>query len=178
VSDTTRHDTTLPTILPPDPGRKWNRPIDADELRLVCRLPPASKSPAQDLSPLSASGFFSQALEVTPRGSSTTFRVYLTPPNPQHSPNPSTPTRNPTTLTAGPSPPHAGPSGTSSTSPATKATTTTGGAEQGKEKGTYLVCHHGAGAGGLSFAALAKEVTEKSAGEMGVLAYDARGHGE
>ncbi|GFZ48458.1 Protein phosphatase methylesterase 1 [Saitozyma sp. JCM 24511] len=145
--------------------------------QLGAMLPPAPKSPAQDLSPLSASGFFSQALEVTPRGSSTAFRVYLTPPNPQPSPNASTPTHIPTTLAAGPSPPHAGPSGSSSTSPA-KATTTTSGTEQGKAKGTYLVCHHGAGAGGLSFAALAKEVTEKSAGEMGVLSYDARGHGK
>lgn len=39
------------------------------------------------------------------------------------------------------------------------------------------MCHHGAGASGLSFAPLAKEVREKDA-ELGVLAFDARGHGE
>jgi protein phosphatase methylesterase 1 len=50
-----------------------------------------------------------------------------------------------------------------------------------------MVCHHGAGASGLSFAALAKELkgqsgsrssTAEDGGELGVLAYDARGHGE
>ena len=45
------------------------------------------------------------------------------------------------------------------------------------KKGTYLVCHHGAGASGLSFAPLAKHITQHSKGELGVLSYDARGHG-
>lgn len=40
-----------------------------------------------------------------------------------------------------------------------------------------LVCHHGAGASGLSFAALAKDLRDKDA-ELGVLAFDARGHGQ
>lgn len=40
-----------------------------------------------------------------------------------------------------------------------------------------MVCHHGAGASGLSFAALAREVRDSSRGELGVLAFDARGHG-
>lgn len=39
------------------------------------------------------------------------------------------------------------------------------------------MCHHGAGASGLSFAALAKEITARDP-ELGVLAFDARGHGE
>ncbi|KAK4684656.1 protein phosphatase methylesterase 1, partial [Tremellales sp. Uapishka_1] len=46
----------------------------------------------------------------------------------------------------------------------------------GKE--TYLICHHGGGASGLSFAMLAKEVEERSKGELGVLSFDARGHGK
>lgn len=46
-----------------------------------------------------------------------------------------------------------------------------------KTGNNYLVCHHGAGASGLSFAALAKEVTKRSKGELGVLSFDARGHG-
>ncbi|WRT70358.1 uncharacterized protein IL334_007356 [Kwoniella shivajii] len=102
---------------------------------LHAALPPATKYGSTDLSPLSASLFFSQALEVNPSSSSsTTFRVYLSPP-----------------------------------------TVSTG---NGKGKGTYLICHHGAGASGLSFAALAKNVTEQSKGELGVLAYDCRGHGK
>jgi protein phosphatase methylesterase 1 len=88
--------------------------------------------PQQDLSPLSASAYFEQALEVNPPGNDTTFRVYL----------------NPAVSTIG------------------------------SKHGAYLVCHHGGGSSGLSFAALAKEVKAKSGGELGVLAYDCRGHGE
>ena len=43
--------------------------------------------------------------------------------------------------------------------------------------GTVMVCHHGAGYSGLSFAMFAKEVTEMTKGECGVLALDARRHG-
>ncbi|CEL58661.1 protein phosphatase methylesterase 1 [Rhizoctonia solani AG-1 IB] len=44
-------------------------------------------------------------------------------------------------------------------------------------EGTVLVCHHGAGYSGLSFACFAQEVTDMSAGELGMLIMDARGHG-
>ena len=40
-----------------------------------------------------------------------------------------------------------------------------------------MVCHHGAGYSGLTFACMAKEVTDMSKGECGVLSYDCRGHG-
>lgn len=40
-----------------------------------------------------------------------------------------------------------------------------------------MVCHHGAGTSGLSFACFAKEVTDLTKGECGVLAVDARRHG-
>ncbi|KAJ6611157.1 protein phosphatase methylesterase [Mycena sp. CBHHK59/15] len=43
--------------------------------------------------------------------------------------------------------------------------------------GTVMVCHHGAGYSGLSFACLAKEIGDMSKGECGVLALDARRHG-
>jgi protein phosphatase methylesterase 1 len=43
--------------------------------------------------------------------------------------------------------------------------------------GSVIVCHHGAGFGGLSFALFAKEVTKFSEGELGVLSIDARRHG-
>jgi protein phosphatase methylesterase 1 len=48
----------------------------------------------------------------------------------------------------------------------------------GGKKASLLVCHHGAGSSGTTFSALAKEVQEKSKGELGVLAFDARGHGK
>lgn len=43
--------------------------------------------------------------------------------------------------------------------------------------GTVLVCHHGAGSSALSFACTAKEITDMSRGQCGVLALDCRGHG-
>lgn len=43
--------------------------------------------------------------------------------------------------------------------------------------GTVVVCHHGAGYSGLTFAYLAKELVANSGGECGVLALDCRGHG-
>jgi len=45
-------------------------------------------------------------------------------------------------------------------------------------KGTVCVCHHGAGFSALSFAHLARQLTAQSNGELGVLAFDARGHGK
>ncbi|KZP22623.1 protein phosphatase methylesterase [Athelia psychrophila] len=44
--------------------------------------------------------------------------------------------------------------------------------------GTVMICHHGAGTSGLSFACFAKEVTDMTDGECGVLALDARRHGK
>lgn len=41
-----------------------------------------------------------------------------------------------------------------------------------------MICHHGAGYSGLSFACFAKEVTEVTKGELGVLSLDARRHGK
>ncbi|KIY48601.1 protein phosphatase methylesterase [Fistulina hepatica ATCC 64428] len=44
--------------------------------------------------------------------------------------------------------------------------------------GAVMVCHHGAGYSGLSFALFAREVTDMTKGECGVLAIDARRHGK
>lgn len=44
--------------------------------------------------------------------------------------------------------------------------------------GTVIVCHHGAGYSGLSFACFAKELSRISKGECGVMSIDCRGHGE
>jgi protein phosphatase methylesterase 1 len=43
--------------------------------------------------------------------------------------------------------------------------------------GSVMVCHHGAGFAGLSFALFAKEITGQSKGGLGVLSIDARRHG-
>lgn len=40
-----------------------------------------------------------------------------------------------------------------------------------------MVCHHGAGQSALTFALMAKEITDLSGGACGVLALDCRGHG-
>lgn len=110
-----------------------------------------SKHDTQDYSPLSASTFFAQAAEVQPPSTPCTFRVYLTPPSP------SIPSANAGTL------------------PGLSGMRTQ---QQMNKHGTYLVCHHGGGASGLGFAPLAREVKVKSNGEMGVLAFDCRGHGK
>lgn len=55
-----------------------------------------------------------------------------------------------------------------------KGTTRDGDDQSGS---TVLVCHHGAGHSGLSFACFAREVVRVSEGELGVLALDARSHG-
>ncbi|KAI0302601.1 protein phosphatase methylesterase [Russula brevipes] len=44
--------------------------------------------------------------------------------------------------------------------------------------GSLMVCHHGAGFAGLSFALFAKQVTGMTKGELGVLSIDARRHGK
>ncbi|KAJ9104717.1 hypothetical protein QFC20_004489 [Naganishia adeliensis] len=97
---------------------------------------------SQDLSafsPISASTYFSQALEVDPPSRNIAFRAYYTP---------STLSGQPDTQT-------------------------------GKRKrGSVLVCHHGGGSSGTTFACLAKAVRQLSAGELGVLAFDARDHGK
>lgn len=44
--------------------------------------------------------------------------------------------------------------------------------------GTIVICHHGAGYSGLSFACFAKEMADVTKRECGVLAFDARRHGK
>ncbi|EPQ54031.1 protein phosphatase methylesterase [Gloeophyllum trabeum ATCC 11539] len=63
------------------------------------------------------------------------------------------------------------------TPPASKSSKSATEDEHG-ESGTVLVCHHGAGFSGLSFACFAKEVQSLSRGALGVLALDARRHGK
>lgn len=105
---------------------------------------------------MSAAGYFASALEVdvdllnpTPSSSKATFRVYYTPPVPRSS----HPTESHQQHRHGD---HAESTG----------------------QGVVFVCVHGAGYSGLSWALLGKSVVDKSQGKVGVLAYDARGHGE
>ena len=119
----------------------------------------------QDLSPLSAEGYFSQALSVqvpisniypTPTAEATSsssnelstadFRVYYTAP--------------------------------SSTSQLVQQQQDEEDEGEGNPNGVVFVCVHGAGYSGLSYACTAKELVEKGGGKIGVLAFDARGHGK
>ncbi|GAA5876754.1 hypothetical protein JCM8547_002037 [Rhodosporidiobolus lusitaniae] len=136
------------------------------------RAPRRRIPPGADYSPLSGSSYFSTALEVdvpissiyqplppaspsNSSGSSGTaqFRVYYTPP----------------------------PLASSSSALDDDDDEDEEGAGSGK--GVVFVCVHGAGYSGLSWACLAKELAEPAGGEgrkgrVGVLAYDARGHGK
>ncbi|RXK39440.1 hypothetical protein M231_03273 [Tremella mesenterica] len=166
--------------LPPTRA-PWAEPMDDDDDdeidylgELDDALPPLSTKTYQNLTPLSAKDFFSQALEVTP--GKTTFRVYLTPPvlTPETS---STPLEQVAT-TSNPDSSRGGRSGGEnplSGKGRLEKQVTEGDTDN---KGTYLICHHGAGSSGLSFAMLAKEVKERGKGELGVMSFDCRGHGK
>lgn len=49
--------------------------------------------------------------------------------------------------------------------------------DEAPSAGSLLVLHHGGGEAAAAFAVLAKEVREQSSRELGVFAFDARGHG-
>ena len=89
--------------------------------------PKSKRVPNPKFSPISASGYFEEALQVSIPLRNLDCRVYYTPPK--------------------------------------------------LSNGTVMICHHGAGYSGLSFACFAKEVTETTKGECGVLSLDARRHG-
>ncbi|KAL0568844.1 Protein phosphatase methylesterase 1 [Marasmius crinis-equi] len=86
------------------------------------------RDPNPAFSPISASGFFDQALQVAVPARGLDVRAYYTPPK--------------------------------------------------FADGSVMVCQHGAGYSGLSFACVAKEIAELSRGECGVLSIDARRHGK
>lgn len=92
------------------------------------KRPVQPKAPNPKYAPISASGFFEEALQVAVPTRKLDFRAYYTPPK------------------------HAG--------------------------GTVFVCHHGAGYAGTSFACMAQEIGALSGGMCGILAVDARRHGQ
>ncbi|KAJ7644367.1 Alpha/Beta hydrolase protein [Roridomyces roridus] len=86
------------------------------------------RTPNADFAPISAQGYFSDALQVAVPARQLDVRAYYTAPK--------------------------------------------------FAEGTVMVCHHGAGYSGLSFACLAQEIVGQAKGECGVLAIDARRHGK
>ncbi|THU97124.1 protein phosphatase methylesterase [Dendrothele bispora CBS 962.96] len=86
------------------------------------------RAPNLDFSPISASSFFVEAVQVAVSSRKLDCRVYYTPPK--------------------------------------------------FADGTVMICQHGAGYSGLSFACMAKEIADLSKGECGVMALDARRHGK
>lgn len=139
--------------------------------------------------PRTAEGCFEEALEVNvPLASgSASFRVYYTPPRPKP------PTLSRSSHQAALGPPHnLGINVESPTLPTLKpgiGSSTDECDEEEQEschlskqstassQGTLFVLHHGAGFSALSYALTAAEITRISGGEVGVLAYDCRGHG-
>ncbi|KAJ1030642.1 hypothetical protein NDA18_001881 [Ustilago nuda] len=139
---------------------------------------------AEDFSPRTAEGYFEEALEVdlpSQSGGSIAFRVYYTPPNPKASAPLGPPAAEPSMKDVdinldSPSLPTLRPGvglpvtddqdegGAQPTAPAANP-------------GTLFVFHHGAGFSALSYALTAAEIAKMTVGEVGVLAYDCRGHG-
>ncbi|KAI0035512.1 protein phosphatase methylesterase [Vararia minispora EC-137] len=128
--------------LPRLPPEQTMVEVDEDETGdSISALPSASMPPPRTkkrrphrpnpaYSPMSAAGYFEQALQITVPASKLETRIYYTAP------------------------------------------------KVSGEPGSILVCHHGAGFSGLSFACFAKEVTTQTNGECGVLSLDARRHGK
>jgi protein phosphatase methylesterase 1 len=123
-------------------------------------------------SPLSATGCFQEALEVDITEEDNdfkraTFRVYYTPPKKRSSKSrqkQADKTSTPQTLETLSSP--------------NTVESNDDDDDDASIPGTVFFFHHGAGYSGLSYALVAKHITELSNGEAGVLAFDCRGHGE
>ncbi|KAI5478333.1 Esterase/lipase/thioesterase [Pseudohyphozyma bogoriensis] len=138
--------------------------LDSFPASLARAAPPPRRTiqKGKDYLPISASSYFSEALEVNLAAPSTAvFRVYYTPAIPSKAPIESIPSIS-DSLGAGPA-----------KAPWLKPTSA-----EDEGKGVLDACVHGAGYSALSFACLAKALKEKSSGMAGVLSYDQRGHGE
>lgn len=150
---------------------------------------------AENFAPRTAEGFFEQALEVdVPLSSgSASFRVYYTPPRPKQTAAPAA--RSPFKPEQGASlslldvdvnvnspslptlRPGVGlPTDDGDDEDEVHRSSSARSAEP-SNPGTLFVFHHGAGFSALSYALTAAEITKMSGGEVGVLAYDCRGHG-
>lgn len=152
-----------------------------------------------DFAPRKAEGCFAEALEVdVPLASgSASFRVYYTPPKPKQTRQPPPPrasfrpAEKPVFPGAAASLRDLDASVNSPSLPTLRPgvglpsddgdeedeTTATSTQSTASNPGTLFVFHHGAGFSALSYALTAAEITKMSGGEVGVLAYDCRGHG-
>ncbi|KAG7087681.1 hypothetical protein E1B28_013629 [Marasmius oreades] len=109
------------------PGSGMGPPAMPRTLKSLQKSKP-KREPNPAFSPLSASSFFVEAVQVDVPSRHLDVRAYYTPPK--------------------------------------------------FSGGTVMVCHHGAGYSGLSFACVAKEIADLSKGECGLLSVDARRHGK
>jgi protein phosphatase methylesterase 1 len=125
-----------------------------------------SKSIDALYSPLSAEDCFEEALEVdigeTDNERRAKFRIYYTPPKQASSKKRQD---------------NLGPSETLD-SLSLPDTVESSNNDDVAAPGTVFFFHHGAGYSALSYALVAKHLTELSNGEAGVLSFDCRGHGE
>ncbi|EGO24925.1 hypothetical protein SERLADRAFT_370151 [Serpula lacrymans var. lacrymans S7.9] len=118
----------LPSLPPSDEDDEQDEATNIIGLLPTGMGPPALRTPNAAFSPISASEFFTEAIQVSVPSANLDIRVYHTPPK--------------------------------------------------LASGTLMVCHHGAGYSGLTFACFAKEVSDMTKGELGILSLDARRHGK
>lgn len=159
-------------------------------------VPRGSKRRPQvdDFSPRTAEGSFEQALEVDVPLSvgSASFRVYYTPPRPKRSGQHAAARVPSTSAAASPSLRDVDVNVNSPSLPTLRpgvglasddgddeddASVDPSAQNTPRDPGTLFVFHHGAGFSALSYALTAAELSKLSGGEVGVLAYDCRGHG-
>lgn len=184
---------SLPSALMPPPAVKGGK----GKLRGKDRAAAADDSGAY--SPLSAEDCFQEALEVDIEGEGV-WRVYRTPPKAKagESAGESKPVnsggdRRAPASTKLPSASPAASAGADATlaslslphipdddgdddeGPANAANNAS--SSTPPSPGTLLLFHHGAGFSSLSFALTAREITRLTKGEVGVMAFDCRGHG-
>lgn len=169
----------LPAIAPSQwpSGAEGEQEEEVDDVGSLGMAPPPRSSTQRSAesrsldalySPLSAEDCFMEALEVDvgekDDASSATFRIYYTPPKQAFSTKRSTNAydSNPSETLDSLSLPDTVESHDRDDTSAPK---------------TVFFFHHGAGYSALSYALVAKHVTEMSKGEAGVLAFDCRGHG-
>lgn len=149
----------------------------------------ARRRPADDYSPRSAAGYFEEALEVDVALSvgNASFRTYYTPPRPRRSQPPTRTAFRPSLAAPAslhsldvnidtPALPSLKP-GIGLASNDADADDDDPPQQAPPNPGTLFVFHHGAGFSALSYALTAAEIIKATGGEVGVLAFDCRGHG-
>lgn len=131
----------------------------------------------RDYSPQTAEAYFEQALQVDVALTvgSAAFRVYYTPPKPVEK----SAARN-AVASVSQAVPDVGTPSLPMLQPGIKIADDVEDdfkPSQASDPGTVFLLHHGAGFSALSYALTAAEITQKTNGEAGVLAFDCRGHG-